>query len=781
MARRKKYKEIAKAYVSLVPRAAQNSQQLIKKELEPAVDKAATSAGVTGGDAINTGILSKIKDIAIGNILANAVTSSATMVGNAVRDVFKGAIDSYANYEQMVGGTKKIFGDAADQVIGWADDAYKSSQMSANKYMDTITSFSSSLISSLGGDTQEAARLANTALADISDNYATFGGNFDSISMVYSSLARGSFAMVDNLKLGYGGSMREMARMINDSGVLGEQKIDLDQKNIQLAIQDVGGYATMLKAIHETQVRLGISGLTAAEAEEAVANGLMTEEEAFNALGTTAKESATTIEGSMAAAKAMYENWLTALARDDVDIGSVTNTMIEAFVTAADNIGPRFVLIMQRLGEALQENLPIISKYIQEYLPGMAEQIMPAALKLLTLILTLVIENLPGMISDLTDVVLTALEDAGKKLAEDYPEFAWFFNNLVDIIKIAIGAFLTLKATMMVTSAFQTVIGLFTSLRTATTAATGAQDGLNVAMKANPILSIVSLITSLIGALMVLYGTNEDFKNLVDSVWGAFCKWISDVFFAFVDFSDGVGNWFSDIGKAIDDFFWGIVYWMVDVYMWFQDLPNKIDEAFRTLVYIITFPFEHAYDIIAGVIADIGHVCEDIFNWFVDLPNKIGDAFERLADIISWPFKQAFAWIVDLWNSTLGGFDFDIPEWVPFVGGQKIQFEKMEMPAMAEGGIIAKPTTVYAGEHGTEAIIPFTSQRAMSYLSEAGFNNDKLDLDGIGEIVAEAVSGSLSGLYIEMDGVKVAKTNRKNVDRVSGSAGTFRRRGLAGV
>lgn len=197
------------------------------------------------------------------------------------------SLDGYGEFEQLVGGVETLFGASSDVVMNYANNAYKTAGLSANQYMETVTSFSASLLQSLGGDTEAAAQYADMAITDMADNANKMGTAMDSIQNAYQGFAKQNFTMLDNLKLGYGGTKEEMQRLLEDA------------EKISGIEYDISSYADIVDAIHTVQVEMGISGITAEEAAAAVASGAMTQEEAFAAMGTTAKEAATTIRAAL--------------------------------------------------------------------------------------------------------------------------------------------------------------------------------------------------------------------------------------------------------------------------------------------------------------------------------------------------------------------------------------------------------------------------------------------------------------------------------------------------
>lgn len=215
----------------------------------------------------------------LANLASTAITkviSGCTQLAEKITDVTKSAVSHYAEYEQLVGGVETLFKDSSGKLIGYAEKAYKTAGMSSNQYMDTATSFAASLIQGLGGDTAKAVELTNLAITDMSDNANKMGTDIGSIQDAYQGFAKQNYTMLDNLKLGYGGTQSEMIRLINDSGVLGEKIDSLDNVT----------FDQMIEAIHKVQDNLGITG-------------------------TTALEAGTTISGSWISVQALFENILT--------------------------------------------------------------------------------------------------------------------------------------------------------------------------------------------------------------------------------------------------------------------------------------------------------------------------------------------------------------------------------------------------------------------------------------------------------------------------------------
>ena len=249
------------------------------KDVDKKADEAGRSIQDSGESAKKADGNFTVWKATLANLASKAITkviSGCTQLAEKMTDVTKSAIGHYAEYEQLVGGVETLFKDSSDKLIGYAKKAYKTAGMSSNQYMNTATSFAASLIQGLGGDTAKAVELTNLAITDMSDNANKMGTNIGDIQNAYQGFAKQNYTMLDNLKLGYGGTQSEMIRLINDSGVLGEKIESLDNVT----------FDQMIEAIHKVQDNLGVTGTTAAEA-------------------------GTTISGSWSSVQALFENILT--------------------------------------------------------------------------------------------------------------------------------------------------------------------------------------------------------------------------------------------------------------------------------------------------------------------------------------------------------------------------------------------------------------------------------------------------------------------------------------
>lgn len=270
-------------------------------------------------------------DIVKANVISDVIVKGAEKVTGALKQISSEAINAYSQYEQMVGGNETLFAGAEDIVLENAENAFKTAGVSANNYMQTVTSFSATLLQGLDGDTEKAARIADQALIDMSDNANKMGTAMGSIQYAYQGFAKQNYTMLDNLKLGYGGSQAEMARLINDSGVLNGEIIATAENVKQIPFDKI------IEAIHVIQTNLGITGTTALEAE-------------------------TTLEGSMNKLKASWENALVDIARPLDDFAQGGLTVLNDNV---DEIKEALVDTMEEIKPLLDEGLEKAKNWIE--------------------------------------------------------------------------------------------------------------------------------------------------------------------------------------------------------------------------------------------------------------------------------------------------------------------------------------------------------------------------------------------------------------------------------
>lgn len=407
------------------------------KQMEDATDKSNKELKEMkkGFEDAGDGAL-KFSDVLKANVLGDVIVGglkkigSATLeIGKAFLDVGKQALDSYANYEQLVGGVETLFKDSANIVEDYANNAYKNAGLSANDYMETVTSFSASLLQSLNNDTAKSAEVADMAITDMSDNANKMGTDMSMIQNAYQGFAKQNYTMLDNLKLGYGGTKSEMERLLADAEKISGIKYD------------ISSFADITQAIHVMQEEMGITG-------------------------TTAKEAGTTIEGSINSMKSAWQNLLTDLANGGKNMGSLienlmttifgdgTETNLGVFgnvLPVIQNIVSSFADVIPNIVDKLMEHLPYLldaaSEIIMSLVYGITENIpalMPVISDLVGNILQYIIESLPIIINSGVQIILALVQGIGESLPTLIPALVdavvLIVETLIDNIDLIIDA-----------------------------------------------------------------------------------------------------------------------------------------------------------------------------------------------------------------------------------------------------------------------------------------------------------------------------------------------------
>lgn len=312
-----------------------------------------------------------------GKVAVAGVAAGATAIGALGTK----AVAAYADYEQLVGGVETLFKDSQDQVMDYANNAYKAAGLSANEYMETVTSFSASLLQSLDGDTSAAADKANLAITDMSDNANKMGADMTSIQNAYQGFAKSNYTMLDNLKLGYGGTQAEMKRLLADAEKISGIKYD------------ISSYADIVDAIHVVQTEMDITG-------------------------TTAEEAASTIQGSFGMMKSAWQNLVTGMADPDQDLGVLVGNFTDSVVIVGNNLIPRIQELLPRIVEATTSLIGTVS----EQLPAILGTVLPSLVEGATNLVTGLMAALPSVLSVLADVAPTVINTLVPALIELLPQ-----------------------------------------------------------------------------------------------------------------------------------------------------------------------------------------------------------------------------------------------------------------------------------------------------------------------------------------------------------------------
>lgn len=329
-----------------------------------------------------TGLFGKVGSAAstvgkgIFNVATNVakVSVAATTAGATAISALTGlAINSYADYEQLVGGVETLYKTSADKVQQYAADAYKTAGLSANEYMNTATTFAAALVSSLGGDTEQAAELANTAIGDMSDNANKMGTDMESIQTAYNGFSKQNYTMLDNLKLGYGGTKQEMQRLLDDAN-----KLNAAQGNYTK--YSIDSYADVVSAIHDVQNAMGITG-------------------------TTSKEASTTIQGSVNATKSAWANLVTGVADDNANFEQLISNFVDSATTAASNIIPRIEVALNGAAKLIESLVPPIMAELPSLIETVLPQLVQSAVNIVQTLVTGISANAAQLIDSAIQII----------------------------------------------------------------------------------------------------------------------------------------------------------------------------------------------------------------------------------------------------------------------------------------------------------------------------------------------------------------------------------------
>lgn len=349
-------------------------------------------------EGITSGAIAK--GVAMGNAMWDVTKQVAGAAAGAVKQVAGGALQAYSTYEQMTGGVDKLFGDASGRLQAYAAQAYQTSGMSANQYMQQATSFSAALINSLGGDTAKAADMADVAMRAMSDNVNVFGSNAEDVQNAIMGISRQNYTMLDNLKLGYAGTKEGMQQLIKDANAWGAA-------NGEASDLSIDSFADCVQAIQQVQEAQGIAG-------------------------TTAKEAAGTIEGSVAMAKAAWEDYLTGIANPDADMGQLTQNLLDAIGAVAKNVGPRMV----EIGSA-------IVSYLPQTVSQVGQTLLPVVSDAATSLVDVALSALSMLRKDLMGVTPQAVQDVVGQIAAVAGPLAQAIVNTLPALLSALMSILT--------------------------------------------------------------------------------------------------------------------------------------------------------------------------------------------------------------------------------------------------------------------------------------------------------------------------------------------------
>lgn len=432
--------ELNKATAQLVSmeKEVKENEETMKKSSEATEDNS-KNVKAFGEEAEKSSkkVLS-LGDIIKANLISDVIKKGVSelvdgmkQLGSIFIDVGKQALESYADYEQLIGGVETLFKNSSDIVQNYANNAYKTAGLSANEYMETVTSFSASLLQSLNGDTAKSAEVADMAITDMADNANKMGTSMESIQNAYQGFAKQNYTMLDNLKLGYGGTKTEMERLLKDAEKLSGQKYDISNLN------------DVYEAIHVVQTEMGITG-------------------------TTAKEASSTIQGSVASLKSAWSNMMVGIADDNANFSNLTNNLVDSLITTMDNILPRVATILDGLGELIiavsEEILPKVIDIgvntITNLVSGMSSNL-PRVLESVNTIVSSLINGLTQVLPQITTVAIQVITTIVNSLIQNLPQILdcgiqmllalvqGIAQSLPDLIPTIIEAVITIVETLL--------------------------------------------------------------------------------------------------------------------------------------------------------------------------------------------------------------------------------------------------------------------------------------------------------------------------------------------
>ena len=660
--------ELATAYLTLVP-SLKGAQASITKQLG-GVDT--TSAGKQMGDKTSAGFGGgfNIKGLAV----AAAATAAAAAAVKFV-DVMTDSLWAYADREQLVGGVETLFKTSQDVVMGYAENAYKTAGMSANEYMETVTSFSASLIQSLGGDTAKAAEVGNMAITDMSDNANKMGTSMEMIQNAYNGFAKQNYTMLDNLKLGYGGTKEEMARLIKDASEMTEV-----QKKLGIEVDASSmSFGNIVNAISVMQEQLGIAGTTYEEAEG-------------------------TISGSLSMVKASWENLLVAISQGgEWDITTYIDNLVSSISTAAGNILPVVEQALVGIAQVVETLVPQIA----EKLPGMITDALPglltAGVQAADALADGIIQAIPSLLPTVMDIIgqlgkmiidkapdiikcgLTIIVELAKGIAEALPEL---IPAAVDAILEIVDALTQPDSiSMIIEAAIQLILaladGLLTALPRLIERIPDIVENIVTALIVNLPKLIAGLVTLVIEICKhlpeIIAALIQAIPEIISAIIDAFSPLAGDLADSFGSAWDSVkegfsaaGDWFKEhwgatwdaiknnpVVKAISDFITNTFNTLKDALGKIWDgikeaaagawdlIKNVLGGAVLVIIDLVTGDFDKLKEDVAHIWENIKDAIDRIFGGIKDAARAALDAVKSIGSDAIATFKNVVSSIKD--------------------------------------------------------------------------------------------------------------------------------------
>lgn len=588
---------------------------------------------------------SKLKSV--GGTIASTFLKGTAAVGTALTGMVGASVKAFADVEQSVGGVETLFKDSADTVIKDAKRAYKEAGISANEYMEQVTSFSASLLQSLGGDTKKAAEYAHRAVVDMSDNANKMGTNIADIQHAYQGFAKQNYTMLDNLKLGYGGTQEEMKRLIKDASKLTDV-----QKELNVSVKDGDmSFGNIVNAISVMQKKMDIAG-------------------------TTSKEAATTISGSIGMAKAAFQNFLGGTGGID--------EVVSSFETAGTNIAGAIVkmapTIISGVVQIFDGLIPKIPPLIQTLLPS----IVTGIVTLIQSLITQLPQIFSGLVSALNSILTTLVQQTGSSkltTAFDYfkiaiqrvlPYVQYFadkiqagivklmpyvvtaFQNSIPYIKsfvhmlsqaelwirqnqkvvklliVTIGTFVaTFMAINGIISVVKGVIGVIQGVKAAFAA-------FNAVMLANPIVLVIAGITALVAAIIYLWNNSETFRMFWTTLWNDITGIVTGGINFIKGLFDGIINFFKTNWK-------NLILLLVNPFAGAFALLYTNCTAFRNFIDTLILAIKTT---ISSIINFVASIPSRIWGFLTQMVSHLVNAFNSMKNTALTGARMIFNYVV---------------------------------------------------------------------------------------------------------------------------------------
>ena len=594
--------------------AALNDMNRELDENEKAIKEGGKAAEESGSKFEGFGKVLKTVGVALGAV-AVAAGAAAVKLGKEV-------IAAYADYEQLVGGVDTLFKDSSQEIQRYAANAYKTAGLSANEYMETVTGFSASLIQSLGGDTEKAAKYADMAITDMSDNANKMGTDMSSIQNAYQGFAKQNYTMLDNLKLGYGGTKQEMERLLADAEKISGVKYD------------ISSYADVVEAIHVMQESMDIAG-------------------------TTAKEAEATISGSVNALKSAVSNLIVGFGDADADMELLCNNMVDAFKTVVANITP----VIENIVAALPTALDALLTAVGELLPTLLEAVTELFSQVLETLLSLLPQLIPAAVSALMTIVNTLVTGIADALPTLIPAAV---QAIVTIVQGLVNSL-----PMLLDAALQLITGL----------AQGLLDAIPVLIAALPeiingiitflldsipqiIETGIQLLTSLVAALPeIITAIVEAIPKIIDGIINAVLNAIPLIIQAGIDLLisliQALPQIITTIVQAIPQIISGIV----------NALVGNIDKIIMAGVQLFVALIEKLPTIIVEIVKAVPQIITGIVKAFGSLMYKIVEIggnivkglWSGIQQLASWLWDKVSGWISSIWDGICDFFGIHSP------------------------------------------------------------------------------------------------------------------------